>query len=254
MPCSAALQMDDCTCRVLTSGQHSGSPPPGAAHLRKFFQPLQREMGAAPYNSGSSPRPTGLLCCLSVESLGVSGPLDPECIGDRHGTTAVSCTTGLSTGQRRGEPGPRNWINRALAVATMLGAPLPLRAGVDLLRATADPDRRRPPRCRRTAPLRKPCTRRDRGPTYVCTEQKGLLAGDDTGAPANARPASLGARPGGRLLTTHPGAFREGENPGPGNRLCARLRRRRRAGLHDGDLGRIDDEGILYVEDPELET
>jgi o-succinylbenzoate---CoA ligase len=227
MPLLGEHDMDDCTCRILTSGS-SGTPRPVGLTYGNF---LFSAMGSA-YNIGVSPDDRWL-CCLPLSHVAGLSIVMRSVI---YGTTAV-LHDGFEV-DRVAASLTDDDITVVSLVATMLGRLL--EAGADLSgpRAILVGGGPIPEDTLEEALGRGATVVQTYGLTEACSQVSTL-------APADARrKVGSAGRP---LLTTHL-RIRHGEILVQGPTVAPGFADAD-GWLHTGDLGRIDEEGFLYVED-----
>jgi O-succinylbenzoic acid--CoA ligase len=227
LPLLGEHDMDDIAARVLTSGS-SGPPRPVGLSYGNF---LWNAVGSA-FNIGVLPEDRWL-CCMPLSHIAGLGIVMRSVI---YGTTAV-VHDGFDV-DRVGEALERDGITQVSLVATMLTRLL--EAGVDLSgpRAILVGGGPVPEEPLEEAIAKGATVVQTYGLTETCSQVTTL-------APADAqRKLGSAGRP---LLTTHL-RIRDGEIliQGP---TVAPGRADTDGWLHTGDLGHIDEEGFLYVDD-----
>jgi O-succinylbenzoic acid--CoA ligase len=227
LPLLGEHDMDEVCCRVLTSGS-TGKPKPVALSYGNF---LWNAVGSA-FNIGVLPEDRWL-CCVPLSHIAGLGIVMRSVI---YGTTAV-VHDGFDV-DRVGEALDRDGITQVSLVATMLTRLL--EAGVDLSgpRAILVGGGPVPEEPLEEAIAKGATVVQTYGLTETCSQVTTL-------APADAqRKLGSAGRP---LLTTHL-RIRDGEIliQGP---TVAPGRADTDGWLHTGDLGHIDEEGFLYVDD-----
>jgi O-succinylbenzoic acid--CoA ligase len=227
LPLLGEHDMDEICCRVLTSGS-TGKPKPVALSYGNF---LWNAVGSA-FNIGVLPEDRWL-CCVPLSHIAGLGIVMRSVI---YGTTAV-VHDGFNV-DRVGEALECDGITQVSLVATMLTRLL--EAGVDLSgpRAILVGGGPVPEEPLEEAIAKGATVVQTYGLTETCSQVTTL-------APADAqRKLGSAGRP---LLTTHL-RIRDGEIliQGP---TVAPGRADADGWLHTGDLGHIDEEGFLYVDD-----
>ncbi len=227
MPLLGEHDMDDIVCRILTSGS-SGTPDPVGLSYGNF---LWNAVGSG-FNIGVDPADRWL-CCLPLAHISGLGIVMRSVI---YGTTAV-VHDGFDV-DRVGAALDGDGITVASLVATMLTRLLEADADLSGPRAILVGGGPVPEDSLEEAAGRGATVVQTYGLTEACSQVTTL-------APADAR-RKLGSA-GRPLLTTHL-RIHEGEIlvQGP---TVAPGRTDADGWLHTGDLGRIDEEGFLYVDD-----
>jgi o-succinylbenzoate---CoA ligase len=227
LPLLGEHDMDDCTCRILTSGSTGDPRPVGLTYGNFLFS----AMGSA-YNIGVSPEDRWL-CCLPLSHVAGLSIVMRSVI---YGTTAV-----LHDGfelDRVAASLAEDGITVLSLVATMLVRLLEAEVDLSAPRAILIGGGPVPEDALEEALGRGATVVQTYGLTEACSQVTTL-------APADAR-RKLGSA-GRPLLTTHL-RIREGEILVQGPTVAPGFADAD-GWLHTGDLGRIDDEGFLYVED-----
>jgi O-succinylbenzoic acid--CoA ligase len=227
LPLLGEHDMDDVACRVLTSGS-AGAPHPVGLTYGNF---LWSAVGSA-FNIGVEPRDRWL-CCLPLSHISGLGIVMRSVI---YGTAAV-IHDGFETDRVAAALGEADVTVLSL-VTTMLVRLLEAEADLSGPRAILVGGGPVPEEPLEEAIGRGATVVQTYGLTEACSQVTTL-------APADAkRKLGSAGRP---LLTTHL-RIQEGEIlvQGP---TVAPGRADADGWLHTGDLGRIDDEGFLYVED-----
>jgi O-succinylbenzoic acid--CoA ligase len=227
LPLLGEHDMDDLACRVMTSGS-TGAPNPVGLTYGNF---LWNSVGSA-FNIGVEPQDRWL-CCLPLSHISGLGIVMRSVI---YGTAAV-VHDGFDV-DRVAEALEREGITVVSLVATMLTRLLDAGADLSGPRAILIGGGPVPEEPLEEAIGRGATVVQTYGLTETCSQVTTL-------APADAR-RKLGSA-GRPLLTTHL-RIQEGEIlvQGP---TVAPGRADADGWLHTGDLGRIDEEGFLYVED-----
>ncbi len=227
LPLLGEHDMDDLACRVMTSGS-TGAPDPVGLTYGNF---LWNSVGSA-FNIGVEPQDRWL-CCLPLSHISGLGIVMRSVI---YGTAAV-IHDGFDV-DRVGEALEREGITVVSLVATMLTRLLDAGADLSGPRAILIGGGPVPEEPLEEAIGRGATVVQTYGLTETCSQVTTL-------APADAkRKLGSAGRP---LLTTHL-RIQEGEIlvQGP---TVAPGRADADGWLHTGDLGRIDEEGFLYVDD-----
>src|ERR671910_1306790 len=227
MPLLGEHDMDDVCCRVLTSGS-TGTPRPIPLSYGNF---LWNAVGSG-FNIGVEPEDRWL-CCVPLSHIAGLGIVMRSVI---YGTTAV-VHDGFDV-DRVGEALERDGVTQVSLVATMLTRLLDAEVDLSAPRAILVGGGPVPEEPLEEALAKGATVVQTYGLTETCSQVTTL-------APADAR-RKLGSA-GRPLLTTHLRILDgeilvQGPTVAPG---CAD----EDGWLHTGDLGRIDEEGFLYVED-----